>query len=50
MKTDLETNETKTIEQDKIIFSLLVSYVVIVILALITAKLLGHTEQSEWLI
>jgi len=63
MKTDLKkklflseeqsvsvTDETTTGMQDKIIFSLLVSYVVIVTLALITAKFLGHTEESEWLI
>lgn len=44
------TDETKTGMQDKIVFSLLVSYVVIVILAFITTRLLGHTEESEWLI
>jgi len=42
--------ETKAIGQEKIIFTLLVSYVVIVILAIITGRFLGHTEESEWLI
>ena len=61
MKTDLKINSLSKTESgseigwlagmgDKITFCLVMSYLVIVILAIVLGLAFGHTEKSEWLI